>query len=213
MKQLIAISLLALTAAAPLVADDYREIRGSHELASGQDLHVDFHSGEVQFEAGSGNKVSIEVELDCKWRDRRCEDLLDEVELRWRSNDRRLYLEVEGLASWERARVEVDATITYPRSAALFVDMAAGSLEIEGATKDIRVDMGAGEVRVWMDEASVEMVSVDVGIGEAKFRGQNDFVAGRRSNLIGSEVYWDDGPGDARVDVELGVGDASVYLD
>jgi len=30
--------------------------------------------------------------------------------------------------------------------------------------------------------------------------------------LVGSEIYWDDGPGNARVQVDLGVGEIAARL-
>lgn len=213
MKHLVALALLTLGTAAAAPADGYREITASHPLEPGQAVHVDFHSGDLEIEAGGGKKVEIALEIECDWSRSDCEELLDDVDVVWRSSKRRLYLEVEGLTTWRRARVEIRASIKLPASAPLSVEMTAGRLEIDGPTDDLRVDMGAGEVRVWMLESSVEGVVIDVGVGEAKLRGASDFLSGRRKMLVGSEIYWDDGPGKARVDVDLGVGDATVWLD
>ncbi len=213
MKHLIPLALLGLCTATTASADEYREIDASHALKAGQSVHIDFHSGDLEIEGGSGDKVEIELELECEWRRSDCEDMLDDVNVTWRSSERRLFLDVEGLASWRRARVEVDAKIKLPAKAALDLEMAAGRVTIEGLKNDVRVDMGAGEIRLWMEQALVEGVSLDVGIGDAKFRGRDEYVSGRRTMLIGSEVYWDDGPGQARIDIELGAGDATVWLD
>ncbi len=213
MNRLLTLALLVLGTASVASAADYRELESSHKLVAGQSIHVDFHSGDLEIEAGASDRVEIEVEIECKWNHRDCEDLLADVEIKWRSSDRRLYLEVEGLASWRRARVEVEATVRLPAQAKLFVEMAAGRLTIDGPTNDVRVDMGAGELRLWMPESAVEGVSIDVGVGDAKFRGKSDYLSGRRSMLIGSELDWDDGPGKARIDIELGAGDATVWLD
>ncbi len=213
MRYLSTLVLVALATVAAASADDYREIESSHPLTAEQAVHIDFHSGDLEIEASAGKEVEIELEIECEWRRSDCEDLLDDVDVRWRSSKRRLFLEVEGLASWRRARVEVNATVRMPVDAPLSVEMAAGRLTIDGPKSDVRVDMGAGEVRVWMPEAAVEGVAVDVGVGDAKFRGSKEYLSGRRKMLIGSEVYWDDGPGEARIDIELGAGDATVWLD
>jgi hypothetical protein len=213
MKRLFCFALLALAASTVALGGDYRDIAASHELAEGQSVYIDFNAGSLDIETNSENRVDVELEVECKWRSDDCEDLLDEVEVDWRSSDRRLVLRIEGLSSWRRAKVEFDATIRVPATAALTVEMGAGSLAIEERANDLRVDMGAGEVRVWMDEAAVDSVSLDVGVGDAQLRGESERVSGRRSMLIGSEIYWDDGPGDAIVDIELGVGEAVVYLE
>ena len=213
MKRLYSVLLLSLATTAIAAADEYREIAASHELAAGQAVHIEFHSGDVEIEASDGDRVEIELDIECEWDDSDCDDLFDDVEIDWRSTDRRLYLQVEGLGSWRQVRVEVRATIRVPAAAALSVDMAAGRLVIDERTNDVSVDMGAGELRLWMLESAVESVSIDVAVGDAKFRGQSEYVSGRRAMLVGSEIYWDDGPGKALVDIELGAGDASVWLE
>ncbi len=213
MKQLFALLLLLPLAAGPAAAGGYRELAAAHELAPGQAVLLDFPAGELEIEAGPEGRVEIELEIECKWRGSDCRDLLDDVEIVWRSRERRLFLKVEGLATWRLARVEVTAAVKMPAQAALDVDMAAGRLAIDGLANDVRVDMGAGEVRLWLPESAVESVAIDVAVGDARFRGKAANVTGRRSMLIGSEVQWNDGPGKARIDVELGAGEVTVSLD
>lgn len=213
MKQIGSLLLLALGAATLAAADDHRQLKGSHEITAGQAVHIDFPAGELEIEAAPESRVEIELEVECKWRRSDCRDLLDGVEIVWRARERRLFLEIEGLATWRLARLEVSATVKMPARAALDVEMGAGRLLIDGLTNDVRVDMGAGEIRLWMPESAVESVSVDVGVGDAKFQDRKEYVSGRRSLLIGSELHWDDGPGEARIDIELGAGEATVWLD
>lgn len=213
MKYLHSLVLLALGTAAAASADAFREIQASHALTEGQSIYLDFHSGDLEIVAGTGKEVEIEMEIECEWRRSDCEDVLDDIDIDWRSSKRRLFLEVEGLASWRRARVEVDATVRIPPTAPLAVEMAAGRLVIDGPTNDVRIDMGAGEIRLSMPESAVDGVAVDVGVGDAKLRSTSEYLSGQRQMLIGSEVRWDDGPGNARIDIELGAGDATVWLD
>jgi hypothetical protein len=205
--------LLAVSAHENAFARDYRELEASHDLAPGQHVYVDFTSGDLDIESTSGQRVEVELELECKWDADDCEELLDEVEIDWRSSERRLMLRIEGLTSWRRAKVEFDGTIRVPANAPLTIDMGAGALEVDGRLNDLEIEMGVGELRVWMPESAVESVSLDVGVGDAKLRGPDDGVDGGRSLFVGSEFYWDEGKGSARVDVELGVGDAVIYLD
>lgn len=209
---LLATALLALSATAAS-AGDYREIEASHELAKGQAMRIDFHSGDLRIEPATGRKVTVELSLECKWRRDDCEETLEEIEVDWISSDRRLRMEVDGLDSWRFTRIEVEAVVKVPSDARLTVDMGAGRLEIEEHANDVRVDLGAGEFRLFMAEAAVESVSIDVGVGEARLRGRDTYVSGRRSMLIGSEVMWSDGPGKALVDIEVGAGEATVWLE
>lgn len=210
----IAIALLAgvLAAGAPAAAADSRDLSGSHALEADQRLRIDFHSGELRIESGSGPGVQVELRLECKWSSRDCEELLEGVSIDWRTTSRWLVLEVEGIRRWERPQIEVEAFVTLPASVPLEVDMVAGRLEIASHAADVRVEMTAGEARLELAKDAVRSVYIDVGVGEAELHGPGAWVSGRRALLVGSELYWDEGPGEARVDVEMMAGEASVWL-
>ncbi len=91
--------------------------------------------------------------------------------------------------------------------------MGIGELDITGAERDVYVDMGIGEARLWLRESVVGAVYLDSGIGEAALYGASDGVDSSRSFLIGAELEWESGPGDSEVVVDLGIGEISVHLD
>ena len=82
-----------------------------------------------------------------------------------------------------------------------------------GLDSDILADLGVGELTIRTAAALVRSVGLDAGVGEAKLLGAGTFVEGRRSMLVGSEVFWDEGGGDSRVRADVGVGEVTVYLE
>lgn len=204
---------IAAGCAAAAAAADRRDLTESHGLEGGQEVRVDFHSGELRIEPGAAGRVAIELSVECRWSSGDCGELLDDVRIDWRPTSRRLVLEVEGIRSWQRPQLEVEALVTVPAAVPLEVEMAAGRLEVESHAADLRVDMAAGEARLRLPKDAVRTIFLDVGVGEATLHGSGTWVSGRRSMLVGSELYWDQGPGEARVDVEMVAGEASVWLE
>jgi hypothetical protein len=64
-----------------------------------------------------------------------------------------------------------------------------------------------------MPAESVNSIYLDTGIGETELLVPEGWVRAERSFLVGSETSWRDGPGDARVHVDVGVGEIVVRLD
>ena len=91
--------------------------------------------------------------------------------------------------------------------------MGVGNLNIEGLQGDQRIDLGVGDVKLWADKITVQSVEIEAGVGGTKIHGLERHLQERRSNFIGSEIYWNDGEGDAKIDVEVGVGEATVWLE
>ena len=170
-------------------------------------MRLDFPVGELRVEATSGESVTVELTARCKWG-RNCEDSLEDVRIESSSSKSRLDVDIDAPRPWGKLKLELKATIQVPRGASLTIDMGIGELRVEGFENDLRIDLGIGEVSVRLPEAAIETLSVDAGIGDASVHGSSHHVSGRRSKLIGSEVYWDDGAGESRVTVEVGIGEA-----
>jgi hypothetical protein len=90
--------------------------------------------------------------------------------------------------------------------------MGVGELEVAGVDDDLSIDLGVGEVDVSVPEARFRSVDLDAGIGEASLRLPEGRYQGRRSFLIGSELDWHEGRGQAALVVDLGVGEVEVRL-
>lgn len=206
-----ACGLLAALALPALAAD--RRIREEYTLAAGQDLRFDFPVGDLHFIGTDGDRVEVELDIHCKQSSSRCLDSMEEIELVARRSERRLTLEVDRHPKWLWDSLELEGEVRLPAERALTVDMGVGQLEIDDVAADLTVDMSVGEVWIKMPAEAVRAVHLDVGVGDAEAEFPDSWVEGRRSLLVGAEVTWDDGPGAARVDVDLGVGDVKARFD
>ena len=208
---LLAIALVATVAQAGSKA---RQISTSFELESGKTLRLDLSVGEIRIEGADIDKVEADLRIECRWgNDEDCERLLEKVELETRTTSRRRIIEVVSDSSWRKTKLEIEGDFRVPKGVTLEVDMGVGELTIEAVAADIDADLGVGELSIRIPAAAVRSVGLDAGVGEAKLLGAGTFVEGRRSMLVGSEVFWDDGEGEARVRADVGVGEATVYLE
>lgn len=207
--------LLALPLAAPAAAaaDDRKELRESFALESGQAVRLELQVAELRVEGGDGDRVRAELSARCKWGGSDCKEALEALRLVSRGDRRRLVLELEGHTRWSKAKLEVEGTLIVPRGAETEIDLGVGTVEVKGLTGDQRIDLGVGEVKLWLASAAVRSVTLDAGVGDASIFGAGEPVEGRRPLLVGSEVYWDKGGGSSRVIVDVGVGEISVWLE
>ena len=204
-----AFGLLALLSSPALVAQT-RTLTGDFALGDGQELELDVKVGSVRITAGDISGVSATVELECK-RARRCADLIEEVELVSKETSRGLELRVDVPSTRRGGDLQLEVSLSVPRTAALYVDVGVGQVEIVGSEESVSVDVGVGEVEVEVPEITVASVSLDTGVGDATLRGGGSAEHGRRG-FVGKKVAWSEGPGHAAVKVDVGVGEIKVRL-
>lgn len=214
MNKLIALGIICLSIAGGLWAGESRIVEGKALLAPGQELVLDFPVGELEIIGVEGSEFRIEVEGRCKRHSSRCGEHLKEIELEIRRRRGSLWVEVAPHSRWRWWNsLQIEARVTHPADRPLVVDMGVGELEIEGLRADLEVDLGVGEVSVDLPVEAVRSVYIDAGIGETELLVPAGWVQASRSFLIGSECRWRDGPGEARIRVDVGVGEAVVRLD
>ena len=207
------IAAAALTTAAH-AGSKSREISQSFPIEDDRTLRLDLSVGEIRVEGADVDEIEAELRIECRWgSEEDCDRLLDKVSLEARTTSRRLILELVSDSSWRKTKLEIEGDFRVPRNVALEVDMGVGELEIEGVIADLNADLGVGELTIRVPAAAVRSVGLDAGVGEAELFGAGSYVEGRRSMLVGSEVFWDDGEGEARVRADVGVGEATVYLE
>ncbi len=208
------VALLALLALpSGLLAED-RVLQGTANVSGDGRIVLDFPVGELHVEGASAGPFLIEVSARCK-RDRdRCEERLDDVAIEIVEKRGNFYVEVAPHSKWRWWNsLQLEASVRHPADTDLEIDMGVGELEIEGVRGDLRVDLGVGEVRIDLELADFASVQLDAGIGETELLVPDGWIEGDRSFLVGSESHWRDGPGESRVRVDVGVGEAVVRLD
>lgn len=194
-------------------ARESKSIGETLELEVGQVVRIDFPVAELEIEAADQTDVVIELTLRCRWSFSSCDDALEDLELVSRASTRRLTLGLAGVSRWKNSMIGVEGTIRIPQTSPLEVKMGVARIEISGVQRDLRVDLGVGDLDIRLPEASVGEAFVDVGVGQIHFFGSGNKLDGHRSFLVGNEIHWSDGAGDAAIDIEVGVGDVTVRLE
>ena len=207
---LVALAAMVATDASARADEGYREIHKSFPFRAGQAIEIDFPIGQLRIEAGNELEVAVELEARCRWRSN-CG--LEKVEIDHRSSDRTLRIDVRADGLGSKTQQEMKAVMRVPPGASLDVEMSIGELEIRDLEGDLEAELGIGEVRVYASAARVRAVYLDAGIGEAALRGAEPRARSARSMLVGGEVEWAEGEGDATLDVEVGIGEVRVDLD
>lgn len=208
---LIAVACLLVSTGA--WAGARRELSEGAELGSAEKVVVDFEVGELRIEAGSSDRVEVELDLRCNSGSAKCERRLEDAEIVLEHRGQRFFVGFEGLSKRNNNKMDIEAVVKMPAGTELSVDMGIGDLTIEGIDSDIFVDMGIGEASLELTESNVRAVYLDAGIGETSVWASRGEVSASRPFLIGSEVEWEAGSGDAEIVVDLGIGEIKVHLD
>jgi hypothetical protein len=201
---------LALVLAVPASAS--QTLRASKDFVVGDasEVRVDFPAGSLEIGTSPDSRLHATMTARCKFG-HDCSRRAENLRLVSETHGRTLVVKLEGLAKFNNKGLEVTLRLAVPRELELDVEMGAGELDVRGAENDVTVDVGAGDVEIRIPQQAVRSVHVDVGVGDATFRAPHGRVRG--GGWISKHLAWDDGAGDARVRVHLGVGDASVMLD
>lgn len=208
---LLAVGLVLPTGG--LGAAEMREVSSEFEVGEGQIIRIEIPVADIEIEAADRKSVQAELTLRCRWQLDDCRKTLEEAELVSRTSSRRLVVELTGVTKWRSSQLDVDARLLVPRSAALEVEMGVGEVDILGVEKDLRVEVGVGEINVWIRRDKVGRVALDAGVGQVELTGEDHTAHERRPFFLGSEAHWQEGTGEARLDIEVGVGTISVWLE
>ncbi len=212
MKRLLLSIPLLLAMATGLAAEGFAELEKTFEIEAGQKVRLELPVADLRLEVSDALEIRVDLLVRCRWH-QECDEVLSNIDLVSSSTSRRFVVELEGLSRWESAKIEVEGTIVVPRTSDLELEIGVGDLKIHGVERNLQVDVGVGKVKIWQTPAAVKAVSLEVNVGEATILGGAEDASDRRSFLVGSEVFWDKGPGDARIDVEVGVGEVSLWLE
>jgi hypothetical protein len=203
--QILALSsLLALNAFS--YADNNKNITRTLDTDRSDSLRIEFSVGELEVEVWDGESIELDIELKgerswLNWRNRNVED----IELEVRNSGDELFLGING------KKLNQHWVVKVPAKLALAVEMGVGGIRIEGLNNNLAIDLGVGEIGVIAATDNFDSINVSVGVGEAILEGFGSSAENERSFVSADARYK--GQGDYKIDLELGVGDASVRLD
>lgn len=212
----IALFLLSPLIALPALADEretVRTIRQTFSAADVERLELELSVGEARILGEERGDVQVVFELRCEPERKRCADLARDVTLESSIRGGRLALELRGFDGGRRRGLVFSGVVRIPVGVALGVDMGIGELAIEGLTGDVEAELGVGEMGLRLSHDAIHTVSLVAGIGETNLHLPVGRYTSERSRLVGSETDWREGPGQADLDAEVGVGEVNVRLD
>ena len=207
----LAAGLLVASAAAADV--EIRTIRKHFEVDAEHEILLDVPIGTVIIEAGEPGRVDIEIVVSCSGRSARCRQRAEEVYLDESLRRRSLALDVRGLSNKLTSRPSVDIVLTLPADNDLEVDLGVGELQTQDLRGDLELDIGVGEVDIFAAEEAIGTIRLSVGVGSADIYPRRRNQADSGFLFLGNEVYWNDGPGEAYVVIDVGVGEINVTLE
>lgn len=183
-------------------------------IPEGKAFEVAFKVGSIDIEARPVFEARLEIDASCREVSREyCDRRLGRLHLKTRELDDRVRVQLTGMSRREMKKLGVEATIVVPERAPLIVKMGIGELEIDAGPEDLEVGMSIGALQVTAPSDSVGSVGISTRIGDASLETVDVHQDGKRRMLIGAKLRWEDGPGDARIAVKLGIGDAQVRLE
>ncbi|HVS12913.1 MAG TPA: hypothetical protein VMV46_03235 [Thermoanaerobaculia bacterium] len=180
----------------------------------GEPVRIVFGIGELEIEAAEIGEVRAELVLDCREvPEDRCHRYKRRLRIEPVRTADGLEVRMAGLSMRTLRRLQVTGSVRVPRGSPLEVKIGIGDVDIRSGEKDLSVRMGIGDLTVRVPEERVGSVSMRTRIGDAGIELGGRHRPGKRRMLIGAKVRWDEGSGDARIDVGLRIGDARVRLE
>ncbi len=209
-KPLLALLLLCAGAADAMTE---RQLENTFTLDEDQILRIEISVARLEIRATDRRDVHVDLGVRCRWQLADCEDAVEDMEILPSASSRRLTLELTGFSPWYSPLIEVEGTIEIPVDSRLEVEMGVADLRILDIENHARIDLDIGELRLRMPASALGEALIDVGIGRAEISGTDLAIGRQRSHLLGNRIRWDDGPGSAEIEIELGIGEASVRLE
>lgn len=153
---------------------------------------------------GSELIVELEIEAERNWYGRSRD--IDDIDIVVNKRGDRLIVEVN---EKDLDNVELHWYIEMPDVHRTTVNLGVGQIIAEVQNTELRVDLGVGEARITAASEHMGRVEASSGVGRASISGGHDMV--NKRSLV-SEKVQGYGEGTNDVDVQVGVGEATVAL-
>jgi hypothetical protein len=225
------LALVAALVATPAFASDSRTLSDSFSAAGLERVFLDIGVGDVVVTGTDGDTVDVEVILTARRggifsSKRRAEREIQEATLDSYVGDSKLNLSIDSPSSdrrfeeeWHvelpgRLLVKMDVGVGDVSirhiAGGVHMECGVGDILIEAEGGEISVEAGVGEITVRAPADAYGHVECAAGVGDARLIVRGDKIGG--GGFIGDEVKWN-GNGDATIEIEVGVGDATIRLD
>jgi len=222
--------LAVAVVATPTAASDSRTLSDSFDAANLERVFLDVSVGDVVVTGRTGDTVEVEVILTARRggifsSKRKAEREIEEATLDAHAAGSKLSLSIAS-PSRDR-RFEEEWHVELPTRLLLKMDLGVGDVSIRHIAGGVHLECGVGDILIETDggdvsvEAGVGEITVrapadtygrvecSAGVGDAHLTVKGDRIGG--GGFIGDEVEWR-GDGEAWIEVEVGVGDATIRL-
>src|SRR6185295_8432351 len=156
--------------------------------------------------------IQAEVKIGCLAGvdEAKCRKAADRVRLSWSRGRSQLVVKVKGATGLLARHLWIEARFKVPATVPLEVEAIDGAIQVAGMQSDVEADAGSGDVTISQRKASVASVHVDVTAGKAELYVGGGTIEG--SGLL-RRINWTGGEGKAKIEVDVGAGNAVVRLD
>lgn len=204
-------TILALITTVSGSADVVRSFDESVSVDGKEQVRIDLPVGKLIIQGTSGSTAHFKIEVDCKRRSSRCERDAAALELELDDRSDRIRLQIKEWPTWSTGGLSIVIVASLPSHLAVSADVGVGDVQIDDLASDLSLDVGVGDVRINGASSAVRSVQVDSGIGKASIRIAGETFS-ERSFFLGNETRWTEGSGEARIEVDMGVGAIEVDL-
>jgi len=211
MKKIACILVTALLWTLPALASEtVRSFSKQLPTDAAKLVELDFSVGEVKVEASDGPDVLLNVELRCRRVRSSCRAAAQNVRLVYSTDGDKLRIATKDWPKLSGHGLEARIRVQMPRHLALKADLGVGELQIAGLERDVKANLGVGQLTMTLPASAVSSVHADTGVGEASL------VAGghhyESAGLISRALHWTKGSGTAKISADCGVGEIDVKL-
>ncbi len=219
MKTTRSLSLVTMTVLAAITAfatpsfalDPVRRITEEFQVGSAPKIQTKLKSGDLIVEGWDGTTVQAEINIGClEGTDLdACRKATDGVSLAWSRTTKQVLVRVKGATGFRARKLWIEARFKVPNKVPLEVESVNGEVQVSGMLSDVEADSGSGDITITQSKASVGPIHIDVGAGKAEL-----WVSGGKSEGSGllRSINWT-GTGRAKIEIDLGAGNAVVRLD
>jgi len=173
-------------------------------------MDLNFSVGQVNVDAWDGQGVQLDVKLECQGGSNACRNAAQKVRLVFSTDGGKLHIEAKDWPRFFHHGLQARIHIQMPRNLSLTARLGVGEMEIAGLEKDVKANLGVGQLTLNLPAAAVGSVRADTGVGETSL-----YAGGRyydSAGLITRTLHWDQGTGTARISADCGVGEVDVKL-
>ena len=202
---------LALGAGAALAQVEVYSDRQTYVLGDASKVKMDFTFGDVQVEGVDGNEVEIDYRLTCSRQDlEKCRRRGERIRVVPRMKKGRFVVDLKHTPRGKIQGLKAKITLRVPRQMPVDVDVVGGGgIFVTRMLSDVVIAGTHGDVDVIARHERTGKVNVSVVAGKAELWLGDGHMRGKG---VFRSLKWR-GPGESRINIDLGTGDARVRLE